>query len=309
MGIFFGTSPQFDFENSTKNALWILNFLPNTAANIVSKLTEIRGESYSIGTACSASLQAIALAYEKIAYGSLKMAIAGGGDSRLSPWALKAYQDCQALFNYPQDEPIDPNSHYAPFAQNRYGFIPGEGGASFLLEELEHALARDATIYGEIKGIGISCDGHNLTAPAPDGYSAKKAICKALHNSNLSIENIDLISAHGTGTVLNDQVEVKILSDLNYKGNVTALKSWIGHLSSACGAVELALLLSLINISQTPTPKIRNLHTKNIIENSGKIQWMTNSKIIPLSNILVENFGFGGQNVSLILSSFRRDSL
>lgn len=298
--LYLGAGPNFDLTQAGGNALWILNFLPNSAASFISKAAGIHGESATLGTACAASLQAIGLAYEKVAGGQVKLALAGGGDSRLCAGGLKAYQDCQALFSRQSAGDLDPNVRYAPFSSESYGFIPGEGGACFLLEELESALERKAAIYAEIAGVGAGCDGYNMTAPDPEGTYAKKAVLKALSMAGLSPGDIDAVSAHGTGTPLNDRAEYKVLSEVfGPSPYIISLKSWVGHLASACGAVELAMCLSLLK--DKVLPPIRNLSQKNKMTGPDPLNLVTAPVTTDLSHILVENFGFGGQNYALVL--------
>lgn len=302
-GLFLGAGPNLDFDQAKGNALWILNFLPNTAASFVSKASGIHGESATLGSACAASLQAIGLAYEKVGAGSLNFALAGGGDSRLSAGALKAYRDCSALFSVESAGGLDPNAHYAPFSSGRYGFIPGEGGACFLLESLESALERKAHIYAEIAGVGASADGHNMTAPHPEGSYAKTAVLKALKMAGLDPGEIDMVSSHGTGTELNDQAEYRALSDIfSASTHIISLKSWIGHLAAACGAVELALCLSILE--DGIVPPIRNLSGRNTMPGAKPLNFATSAVTADVENILVENFGFGGQNYALVLKKW-----
>lgn len=299
-GLFLGAGPNFDFAQADGNALWILNFLPNSAASFVSKTAGIHGESATLGSACAASLQAIGLAYEKVAGGGLDFALAGGGDSRLSAGGLKAYRDCRALFSAESAGDLDPDAHYAPFSAGRYGFIPGEGGACFLLESLESALERKAHIYAEITGVGASCDGFNMTAPHPEGAYAGTAVLKALKMAGLDPGEIDVVSSHGTGTELNDQAEYRALGDIfTASTRIIALKSWIGHLASACGAVELALCLSILR--DGIVPPIRNLSEKNRMPGTKPLNLATSAVTADVRNILVENFGFGGQNYALVV--------
>jgi len=304
-GLFVGVGPNLDIggecpeihkgtiDNNKLKALWMLRFLPNTAAAAISRLTGIHGENFTITTACAASLQAIGEAFRKVRDGYLDMAFAGGGDSRLSPAGLMAYQKAQALYKGWEE----PERASRPFDETRQGFIPGEGGAFFLLEELKHAQKRGATIYGEICGFGSSMDGYNMTAPEPNGRLGEIAVRAALKDGNLLPGEIDMISAHGTSTILNDAMEGNLIERIYEEKPplVMALKSWIGHLSAACGAVELAICLSLMRAAYIP--EIRNLERMcnprlNLVKEGRNFNW---------GAVLLENFGFGGQNSALIL--------
>ncbi len=309
-GLFVGVGPNLDISNewpqtcsgkidsNALKALWILRFIPNTAASIISALAGVHGESLTLGTACTASLQAIGEAFRKIKDAYLDIALAGGGDSRLSQGGILAYRKAQALFSAKGD----PERKYAPFDKNRNGFVPGEGGAFFLLEELEHARNRGANILGEICGSGSSMDGHSMTAPEPCGKWPEAAVVEALNEAQRSPDEIDVVSAHGTGTFLNDEMEATLIDRLYTKNRpkVLALKSWIGHISAACGAVELAVLLGCLK--EGYLPEIRNLK-EPCHDRVNFVRQETNDSP---NTIVIENFGFGGQNSALVIRKWNK---
>ncbi|MFH1090352.1 MAG: beta-ketoacyl synthase N-terminal-like domain-containing protein, partial [Pseudomonadota bacterium] len=205
-------------------ALWILRFLPNTAASTIALLIGTHGENLTVATACTATLQAIGEAFRKIKDGHLDLAFAGGGDSRLSKGSILAYKKAKALFAGEGD----PTRAVCPFDKDRKGFVTGEGGAFFLLEEREHARRRGAKIYGEVRGFGTSLNGYSLTAPDPAGLWEEAAVRAALQEAGLAPAEIDLVAAHGTSTMLNDAMEANLLARI-YGGQtppVIALKSW-----------------------------------------------------------------------------------
>ena len=305
-GLFCGSGPNFDvgqefsqikggaISQEGLSALWILRFLPNTASSAISRLLGVHGENHTCGSACAASLTAMGEAYRKVKDGYLNTALAGGGDSRLSDGGLLAYGMAQALHT---DE-SDPSHIYAPFDADRKGFIPGEGGAFFLLEELNHAQRRGADIVAEVLGFGSSLDGYNMTAPDPSGKWAEKAVRLALDEGFLLASDLDGVCAHGTGTLLNDAMEADLFKRLfgSKKVPVMALKGWIGHLASACGAVEVALALGAL--SQGVVPGHPNLKTP-VLDSLGLASGKEDGKQI--RTLLFENFGFGGQNSALVL--------
>jgi len=274
-------------------ALWILRFLPNTAASVIAKLSGLHGENLTVCTACSASLQAIGEAFRKIKNGYLDRALAGGGDSRLSQGGILAYKRASALYKGDGE----PDKASRPFDDNRSGFVPGEGGAFCLLEELEKARDRGAEIYGEICGYGSSMDASGMTAPEGTGKWGKLAVLSALQEAEMSPSQIDVISTHGTGTLLNDEGEANLIDEIysSYNPGVIALKSWIGHTAAACGAMELTL--SLICMQENYIPEIRNLKEPC----SGKINFVRNGGAFSFGTCVIENFGFGGQNAALIV--------
>jgi len=308
-GLFVGTGPNLDIgtefpeiqdghlDREDLAALWILRFLPNTAASAIADLAGVHGENLTIGTACSASLQAVGEAFRRIKHGVLDLALAGGGDSRLSPGAILAYRKSQALWT--GDE--DCSRAYGAFDATRRGFVPGEGGAFFVLEDLDHARNRGARIYAEVCGFGASLDGYNMTAPEPDGTWAAAAVRSALREAGLEAHKVDVISAHGTGTPLNDAMEANLISRVQgeHRPFVLALKSWIGHLAAACGAVELAI--GLAAMARNHLPEIRNLKEPC----AGNINFVREAKEMPTETMLLQNFGFGGQNGALVVRLWR----
>jgi 3-oxoacyl-[acyl-carrier-protein] synthase II len=278
-----------------RQALWILKALPNTLASFIAQSLGIHGENLTITTACTASLQALGEGFRRIKAGYLDTTLAGGGDSRISMNGLAAYRDAGALW-----KGVDPATGYAPFDVSRSGFIPGEGGAFFFLEELARAQKRGAQIIAEIRGYGCSLDGTSMTAPDLTGRALEHAIRSALGESGIAPESVGLVSAHGTGTVLNDLTESEVLARIfPVSTRVTALKSWIGHLSAACGAVELGILLACMK--ENILPRVRNLKepctngVSFVCENTG----------FEADTFVLCNSGFGGQNTALAVSQWR----
>ncbi|HAJ26966.1 MAG TPA: beta-ketoacyl-[acyl-carrier-protein] synthase family protein [Syntrophus sp. (in: bacteria)] len=304
-GLFVGAAPNLDIggefpeihdgkmDRDDLQALWILRFLPNTAASLISRLTGIRGENMTVCTACAATLQAIGEAFTRIKAGRLDLALAGGGNSSLSPGGLLAYKKLGALYSGEKG----PALAMRPFDSERGGFVAGEGGGFFVLEELERARERGAHIYAEICGYGCSLDAFGMVAPAPDGESGRAAVLSALGEAKITGSEIGLISSHGTSTILNDEAEKLIIESIQGAGRppVIALKSWTGHCAAACGAVELAL--SIILMKNSLLPEIRNLREPC----SNKIDFIREPRTASFSSILIENFGFGGQNCALVL--------
>lgn len=307
-GLFMGTGPNLDIggefpeireshmDRADLMALWMLRFLPNTAASVTAKYAGIHGENLTITTACAASLQAIGEAFRKIKDGYLDLAFAGGGDSRLSPGGILAYRKANALFTGGDN----PERASRPFDTKRKGFVPGEGGAVFLLEELAHARTRGTSIYGEVCGAGSSIDGYNMTAPDPDAPWGEKALLSALLEAGMRPGDIDVVSSHGTGTALNDDMEVCLLEHIfgEHTPFVMALKSWIGHLAAACGAMELAISLGCMKHNYLPP--IRNLNSPC----HSRINFVREARDFAFETVLLENFGFGGQNSVLIVKKY-----
>ncbi|MHB8910042.1 MAG: beta-ketoacyl-[acyl-carrier-protein] synthase family protein [Syntrophales bacterium] len=304
-GLFVGAGPNLDIgrefpavtegciDREGLEALWILRFLPNTAASVIAQKAGLHGENLTVATACASSLSAIGEAYRRIRDGYLDLALAGGGDSRLSPGALLAYGKAGALYR----GAAEPGAASRPFDARRGGFVAGEGGGFFLLEEREEALSRGARVLGEICGYGSSLDGRSMTAPASDGEAAEMAVRGALREAGVLPAQVDLIVTHGTGTLLNDAAEARMIRRVFARRGpaVIALKAWIGHTAAACGAVEMAIALAALGRGYLP--EVRNLENPceadiDFVRTRRRGRW-------PL--FLIENFGFGGQNCALVV--------
>ncbi|MFH2091941.1 MAG: beta-ketoacyl-[acyl-carrier-protein] synthase family protein, partial [Pseudomonadota bacterium] len=308
-GLFTGAGPNMDIGNEIKkidngkidpeglSALWLLRFLPNTAAAMIADLTGIHGENFTISTACATGIQTLGEAFRKIRSGYLDVALAGSGDSRLNPGGVMAYKMAGALVTGSSS----PRAGHRPFDADRAGFAMGEGGGFFVFESLDHALARNAHILAEVCGFGSSMDAGSMTAPDPSGQWMEKAVTRALAEAQLDAFRIDVVSSHGTGTALNDAMEADLLNRVFYNSHpfVIALKSWIGHTSAACGAVELALVLCLMN--QSFLPQIVNLKTPI----SQDLNFVTQNMDQAFNTVLLENFGFGGQNGALVVKKWQ----
>jgi 3-oxoacyl-[acyl-carrier-protein] synthase II len=304
-GLFMGTGPNLDIggefpeildgkmDRKDLMALWMLRFLPNTAASAIAMYSGIHGENLTINTACAASLMAIGEAFRKIRDGYLDLAFAGGGDSRLSRGGILAYKKANAIYTGTGE----PDTASRPFDSRRKGFVPGEGGAVFLLEEMTHAERRGTTIYAEICGFACSIDGYSMTAPEPTATWAEKAVRGAMDEAGINPSDIDIVSSHGTGTPLNDRAEAYLLHRvLGDNGPlVIALKSWIGHGAAACGALELAIALSCMHNNYWP--EIRNLDDPCHIN----LNFVREKQDYFARTVLLENFGFGGQNAALVV--------
>ncbi len=307
-GLFSGTGPNLDIgaefpeikngnlDSDSLPALWILKFLPNTLNSVIAQLCGICGDNLTVGTACAASMQAVGEAFRKIKDGYLKIALAGGGDSRINKGGMLSYKKASALYT----GNLPPQKACRPFDNNHHGFVPGEGGAFFMLEELSHAEKRGAEILAEVRGFGASIDGYNMTAPQPQGVRAEKAMIKAMEEAGAGPKDISLISAHGTSTPLNDHTESEIIERV-FEGetpSVTAIKSWTGHCAAACGAVEIAI--SLTCMRNNFIPRIRNLDDPC----NKNINFVRDSQNKKINAMLLQNFGFGGQNCALVISPY-----
>lgn len=274
-------------------ALWLLRWLPNTTCAALNQLLDLHGETLTVNAACASATQALGQGFRRIATGETERLLVMAGDSRLSAHGLLGYAKARALC---RRDAADANRGPRPFAPDGDGFAPGEGGAAFVLESLAAARARGAAVLAEVLGYGASCDGGSLTAPDPSGHYAEIAVRAALKQAGLAPESIDWITAHGTGTPLNDPVEAALLARLFGNGPaVLALKSWLGHTSAACGALELACVLACREAGFMPP--IRD--AKTFLRSD--VRFVRTATPFPGPAGLVESFGFGGQNAALVL--------
>ena len=295
-------SPTLDFarektlppgDGSLLDALWLLRWLPNTALSALSRLLQIHGPGIAVGSACASSLDALGEGMLRLRHGMAPACLVACGDSRLNSGGLMGYAKASTL-----SQEQNPLQASRPFDRRRSGFVPGEGGAAFLLETGESAKARGAAVLGRLLGYAATMDAGSLTAPDPDGRHAEAAVRKAISDAGLDPSDIAWISAHGTGTALNDSIEARMLARVfpDSTPPVTALKSWTGHCASACGAVETALLWHASQIGILP--RIRSL--ENPEPNDLRLVQGTHAPF-PKGPGLVENFGFGGQNAALVV--------
>ncbi|HSJ64297.1 MAG TPA: beta-ketoacyl-ACP synthase II [Gemmatimonadaceae bacterium] len=270
-------------------------FIADIAAGIVSMRFNARGPNYATVSACASSAHAVGDAYRAIQYGDADVMLAGGAEATVTPMAIGGFANMKAL----SERNDEPERASRPFDATRDGFVMGEGAAVVILEELEHARARGARIYGEIVGYGMTGDAYHLTAPAPDGEGAQRAMRRAVEDAGLALTDVDYINAHGTSTPANDVNETKaiksVFGDHAYSLSVSSTKSATGHMLGAAGAVEfLVTILALrdgkvpptINYA-TPDPECDLDYTPNTARKREVRAALSNS------------FGFGGHNVAL----------
>jgi len=267
----------------------------NAAAGAVAMRHGIRGQSYSILSACAAGAHSIGSAARMIQTGDADAVITGGSEAALTPLATAAFAALDAL----SDTGIS-----RPFDAERDGFVMGEGGAILILEDAEKARARGATILGRIAGYGASSDAHHLTAPRPDGAGAVQAMKRALEDAGYGPQDVLYVNAHGTSTPLNDRAETVAIKDvLGSDVPVSSLKSSIGHLLGAAGAVEaVATLLAMRDRIAPPTLNYEHPDEGldlDYVPNEARTLDSNGHPAIALSNA----FGFGGHNAVLCLEA------
>ena len=272
----------------------------NMPAGYLSIKYNLKGPSYSTVSACASSAHAIGESFRLIQHGQADLMLTGGTEATISPIGIEGFIACKALSTKFNDKP-----HLAsrPFDEERDGFVMGEGSASLILEEMEHAKRRNANILCEITGYGMSSDAYHYTLPEPTGDGACRAMENCLMDGKKNAKDIEYINAHGTSTPAGDKAETEAIERLfkNTTGiYVSSTKSQIGHLLGAAGGVEA--IYSILSIINNTLPY--NLNLYNEIP-SKKIKFIK-SKIIEtkVNNVISNSFGFGGTNVSLMFSKF-----
>lgn len=270
--------------------------LINLAAGSVAIDMGAHGNVSSVVTACAASTNAIGEGFHRIRDGYEDIIAVGGSEAAITPVAIAGFASMRALH-----EGEDKNRASIPFDADRKGFVMGEGGGVLILEELEHALARHAKIYGEVVGYGSTCDANHITAPLADGTSAARAMTMAIKDASLTTKDIDYINAHGTSTPLNDSSEtlaVKVaFKEDAYQPYISSTKSMSGHLLGASGALEA--IISTLAVKEGFVPATINYEKSdpacdlNLVVNEGKQADIR----VAMSNSL----GFGGHNASIII--------
>jgi len=280
-------------------------FIPSALINLLSGQVSIRygfkGPNHSVVTACSTGAHAIGDAARIIKYGDADIMVAGGAEAACCRIGMAGFAAARALSTNFNDDPL---SSSRPWDIDRDGFVMGEGAGVVVLEEREHALARGANIYAEIKGYGMSGDAHHITAPAENGDGGFRAMNSALRDANISASDLDYINAHGTSTPLGDMIELKaigrLLGDNFSKVSISSTKSATGHLLGAAGAIEAIFsILSIVNQTVPPTNNLINPDEKSI----GFDLVPIHAKKRIVKNVLSNSFGFGGTNASLLIGS------
>jgi len=287
-----------DLSLQQLNAAKEYNQEPNVLAGRIASLFGAQGPNLNTLTACAASAQAIGEGTELIRNGSADIMIVGGSHSMIHPFGMTGF----SLLGTLSTRNNDPTAASRPFDRERDGFILGEGAAMLVLEEYDAAKRRGARIYGEIRGYGVASDAYRITDIPDDGNGLVRAMRMAMSDAQLNPTDISYVNAHGTSTGANDRAETQALkqalSDHSQKVPISSTKSMTGHLVAACGALELAI--SLLALRDGIVPPTMNYEYP---DPDCDLDYVPNqSRTIPLNTVMSNNSGFGGQNVSLIVS-------
>ena len=270
--------------------------LPNMAAGNIAMAVGANGVCKCVITACASSNDALGDAYREIKFGYQDVMLAGGAEAAITPFAIGGFQALTAL-----STTEDPARASIPFDKDRNGFVMGEGAGILVLESLEHAQKRGATILAEIVGYGNTCDAYHMTSPHPEGLGAIKAMKLAISEAGLEPADIDYINAHGTSTPANEKGESQaIVSVFGKDTPVSSTKSFTGHLLGAAGAVEAIAVIEAMRHSHAPmtagTKELSDYIEADVIYGQGRD--------LEIKHAISNTFGFGGHNASVIVKKF-----
>ncbi len=281
------------------------HFIPmlmiNALAGQISIRHGLRGPNYITASACASASHALGLAFRSIRNNETDVVVSGGSEATITELAMAGFSNMKAM----STRNDDPTKASRPFDKNRDGFVMGEGAGMLVFEELEHAKARGATIYAEVKGFGMTADAYHITAPTPEGHGPSRAMKNALDDGRVDAERVNYINAHGTSTSLNDAAETKairrVFGEHADKLAVSSSKSMAGHLLGGSGGLELALCALMAHEGvihptinyETPDPDCDLDYVPN------------EARDFQIDHLLSNSLGFGGHNVSLLMARFQ----
>ena len=271
-------------------------FVPGSIVNMISGLVSIehqfKGPNHSVVTACSTGSHCIGIAARSVAYGEADIMIAGGAEMASTPLGIAGFVSSRALST--NDNPAEASR---PWDQDRDGFVLSDGAGALVLEELEHAKSRNANIYAELVGFGMSSDAYHMTAPPESGDGAALAMSNALSDSKLNPDEVDYINAHGTSTPLGDIAETKAIKKVfSNPPVISSTKSMTGHTLGAAGALES--IFSILALQDQIIPPTINLHNQ---DPECDLDYNANQARDKEVNVVMNNsFGFGGTNSTLV---------
>jgi 3-oxoacyl-[acyl-carrier-protein] synthase II len=274
--------------------------ISDMAAGMVSILTGAKGPNLGITSACATATHAIGDAMRIIARGDADVMLAGGAEAAITPMAMAGFCAAKAMSTR-NDDPLHASR---PFDLNRDGFVMGEGAGTLVMEALDHALARGATIYGEVLGFGMSGDAYHITLPSPGGEGAARSMIAAIKDAGVAPQDVDYINAHGTSTGANDKIETAaiktVFGEHAYELAISSTKSMTGHLLGAGGAVEA--IACIFTIRKGIVPPTTNYETP---DPECDLDYVPNiARKMDVRVTLSNSFGFGGHNATLVISRY-----
>lgn len=280
--------------------LLIPMMIPDMASGQIAIYYRLGGPNFCTTSACASGAHGIGESYNLIKAGAAELMIAGGAEASITKLCIAAFANMRAISRRNQE----PERASRPFDRDRDGFVVGEGAGVVILEELTHAQARGAKIYCELAGYGVTGDGYHITAPAPQGEGAYRAMAQALLEAGIGTDGIDYINAHGTSTDLNDLTETQAIKHLfgehAFELAVNSTKSMIGHLLGAAGAVEfLVTCLSVYNQEVHPTINLENPDPECDLD-----YVVEGPRTLKIRAALSNSLGFGGHNATLLVKKF-----
>jgi 3-oxoacyl-[acyl-carrier-protein] synthase II len=270
------------------------------AAGVVSMRLGLKGPNFGVVSACASGTHAIGEAFRILQRGDADVMLAGGAEAAVTPMTLAGFSSMKAL----STRNDDPARASRPFDKDRDGFVLSEGAGMLVFETLEHALGRDVPILAEVVGYGATADAYHMTAPAPGGEGAARALRAALEDAGAGIEDVSYINAHGTSTPHNDRLETaaikSVFGELAYKIPISSTKSMVGHLLGAAGGVELvACVMSIRDGVVHPT-----INQETPDEDCDLDYVAGSAREVRVSTVVSNSFGFGGHNASIILKAY-----
>jgi 3-oxoacyl-[acyl-carrier-protein] synthase II len=284
------------------NPFFIPKMILDIAAGHISMRHGFRGPNFAVVSACASSTHALIEAFHYIKLGKADVMVAGGSEAVVCDAGVAGFNAMKAL----SERNDDPKTASRPFDKDRDGFVMGEGSGAVVLEELEHAIRRGATIYAEIAGAGATADAYHITAPHPEGLGALNVMRASLEEAGMRPEDIDYINVHGTSTPLGDIAETKailgVFGDHAYDLSISSTKSMTGHLLGAAGAVEaIACINSVIHDIVPPT--INHFTDDDGLDPKLDFTfWKPKQRTVRAA--LSNTFGFGGHNASIIVKKY-----
>lgn len=286
--------------NKRVSPFFVPMMIGNMAAGQVSIYLGAKGPNTNVCTACASGTHSIGDAFKLIQRGDADIMVAGGSEAPITALAFSGFCNMKAM----STRNDDPKTSSRPFDKDRDGFVMGEGSGILILEELNHAIKRNAKIYAEVVGYGLTADAYHMTTPAEGGEGATRAMQMALQDGNVPLDEVDYINAHGTSTPYNDRLETQaiknIFKDKAYDICVSSTKSMTGHLLGAAGAVEAVICAMSINDSFVPP----TINVQNLDEELDLDYVLDKGREKEVRYAISNSLGFGGHNATLVFKKY-----